>query len=136
MVADIEPYIFTEVANALRGKYGADGIYITGEYAPIPAKFPAVCFSEENNYLTHEHLDSAEEQRYRTLMYEVNIYSNKSVGRKKQAREILSIVNETMMKLNFIRTLTTQAPNASDGTIYRIVARYRAETDGEMIYRR
>lgn len=135
-MVDIESYVFTEIATMLREKYGKENIFITGEYVHAPSKFPAISIVQEDDYLTHEHLDSSADRTYRTLMFEVNVYTNKTVGKKSQAKEILGLINDKMYRMNFVRTITTQVPNAEDGTIFRIVGRYRAETDGETIYRR
>lgn len=47
----------------------------------------------------------------------------------------MALINEMMYSMNFTRIAMTPIPNLEDATIYRITARYRAETDGEYIYR-
>ena len=71
-----------------------------------------------------------------TLMYEINIYSNKTTGKKAQCRNIMKVVDDLMYRRNFIRTAMSPVPNLENATIYRIVARYQAETDGTNLYRR
>lgn len=85
--------------------------------------------------MTLQHLDTSESEKYSTVMYEVNVYSNKASGKKSEARAILKLIDGMMYDLNFTRIATTPVPNLEDSTIYRITARYRAETDGTTMYR-
>ena len=45
-------------------------------------------------------------------------------------------IDEKMFSMNFRRLAFTPVPNLEDATIYRIIARYSAATDGENFYRR
>lgn len=129
----IENELFTEIATSLRNKF--DGIYVTGEYVKAPAKFPHVSIVESDNYITTAHLDSADKEKYATVMYEVNVYSNKTSGKKTECKSIMAVIDEMMYGMNFKRIAMTPVPNLEDATIYRLTARYRAETDGTHIYR-
>ena len=73
---------------------------------------------------------------FSTLMYEVNVYSNKSVGKKAACREIITFIDSLMYSKNFRRISLSPVPNMENATIYRLVARYKAETDGTNLYRR
>lgn len=129
-----ESRIFTVLAEALRADYS--GIYVTGEYVPAPPRFPAVSIEMADDYTSTDHLSTSDKEIYSTVMFEVAVYSNLQTGRKKQAKQILSTIDELFYTMNFTRLSATPVPNLADNTIYRIVARYRAETDGELIYRR
>lgn len=129
-----ESKIFTILAEALRADY--EGIYVTGEYVPAPPRFPAVSIEMADDYISTDHLSTTNNEEYSTVMFEVTVYSNLETGRKKQAKQILSTIDELFYTMNFIRLSSTPVPNLADSTIYRIVARYRAETDGRVIYRR
>ena len=123
---NIEYDIFTAVATALRTAY--TGIYVTGEYVPAPPKFPAVSIVEADNRVL---------QRMRTLtienaasvMYEVNIYSNKVSGKKAEAKAIAETLDAKFAEIGFTRTMMNQVPNLNDASIYRIVCRYEAVVD-------
>lgn len=130
---DIESFIFSPIAQAVRAQFA--GAYVTGEYVKAPAKFPHVSIAESDNYMTARHLDSSNAEKYSTLMYEVNVYSNKTSGKKSECRAIMALIDRMMYDFNFTRLSMTPVPNLEDATIYRITARYRAETDGEKIYR-
>lgn len=131
---DIERQIYTLIADALRKQF--KGISVSGEYVNAPPKFPYVSIVEQDNHPTVSHLDSSNTERYATVMYEVNVYSDKAGSKKSVCREIMGAVDEMLYKRNFTRISLSPVPNMENGTIYRLVARYRAETDGNNIYRR
>lgn len=131
---DIEREVYTPIVETLRKRF--PGISVSGEYTNSPAKFPHVSIVEQDNYTTKERLDSSQKERYATVMYEVNVYSNKAGKKKTVCREIMGVIGEMLYKLNFTRTFMSPVPNLENGTIYRLVARYKAETDGENLYRR
>lgn len=129
---DVENEIYTRLVNAIRKKFGK--ISISGEYVSAPSHFPHISIIESDNYVSN--LDSSDKERYSTVVYEINIYSNKRVGKKSECKAIAQTIDEIMYTLNFKRRAMTPVPNLNDATIYRIVARYRAETDGKHFYRR
>ena len=69
-------------------------------------------------------------------MYEVNVYSDKAGGKKSVCRKIMRFVDDLMCAKNFRRISLSPVPNLENATIYRLVARYKAETDGTTLYRR
>lgn len=131
---DVEAQIYTTLATALRTAHS--GVSVSGEYVKEPSKFPFVSVVESDNYVSENHLDSAHAERFATLMYEVNVYSNKGVSKKSECKAIMATVDDVMHKLNFIRLSLAPVPNMDNASIYRMTARYRAETDGTNIYRR
>ena len=70
------------------------------------------------------------------LMYEVNVYSNKT-GKKSECKSIFKMIDEEFASMGFTRILKEPIPNIEDATIYRMVGRYTAvvSTD-KVIYRR
>lgn len=131
---DIEKMVYTPIAEALREHF--KGIEVSGAYVNAPAKFPYVSIVEQDNYMSVNRLDSSDSEKFATVMYEVNVYSNKSASKRAVCREIMGVIDEMLYKRNFIRLSMSPVPNMENGTIYRLVARYRAETDGGTIYRR
>ena len=79
-------------------------------------------------------LDNSGEERFATIMFQVDVYSNKASGKKSQCKEIMNVVDTMLFALNFTRLSLTPIPMANDG-YYRLSARYRAETDGTNLYR-
>jgi len=129
---DVKNIIYTPIAQAVREQFQAD---VKSDYVRIPTKFPHVSIIESDNYITLSHRDTGDAEKYSTVMYEVSVYSNKSGEKEVECRSIMSFIDSMMYQRNFTRLSMTPVPNYEDATIYRLVARYRAETDGENIYR-
>lgn len=66
------------------------------------------------------------------LMYEVNVYSNKTSGKKAEAKAIAATADEAFASLGFTRTMSSQVPNLNDASIYRITCRYQAVVDKDL----
>lgn len=132
---DVESEIFNAVAAVLRSDF--PGIFVAGEYVRDVAKLPAVFIEEADNATLVNTLSSSGSENHASLMYEVNVFSNKSAGRKLEARSIMAKVDEKFQSLGFARTSMLSIPNFEDLTIYRITARYTANIDkNKTIYRR
>lgn len=125
---DIENDVFDTVAKALREAHA--GIFVTGEYALTPPKLPAVSIVEADNRIL-ERMRTLNIENAASVMYEVNIYSNKASGKKSEAKAIASTVDNTFASIGFTRTMRNQVPNLNDATIYRIVCRYEATVDSD-----
>lgn len=129
---DLENDIYDYVAKALRVAH--NGIDVKSEYIDTPAKFPHVSIVEaDNRVLQRMRTDNLENAA--SVMYEVNIYSNKAGTRKSEAKEIANTADSVFTEIGFTRTFREQVPNLKDATIYRIVCRYEAVIDKNfMIY--
>ena len=121
---DVEKEIFNIVARAIRDVY--PDIYISGEYVKSPSTFPAVSLVEMDNsaYVRTQSSDNVE--NHAELMYEVNVYSNKTSGKKSECKEIATLIDNELAALGFSRTMLQPSPNMDDATIYRMTGRYRA----------
>ena len=119
---DIENDVFNAVATALRDEY--TGITVVGEYVETPARFPAVTLVEADNRVARSWRTCEKMENAVNVMYELNVYSNKSSGKKAEAKKIASTADEVMASLGFMRDFREQVPNLKDSTIYRIVCRY------------
>lgn len=130
---DIEAAVYSPIAKAIRAQFpGSD---VQSEYVKKPAKLPHITIIETDNYMSLNRRDTSDTERYSTVMYEVNVYSNKSTGKKTECRQIMGLIDHMMYARNFTRLSMTPVPNLEDATIYRITARYRAETDGTKLFR-
>jgi hypothetical protein len=58
-------------------------------------------------------------------MYEINVYTNDSQGKKTKAKSIANVIDGQMSLMHFTRKFRSQTPNV-DRTIYRITMRYSA----------
>lgn len=129
---DCENEVYTCIARVLRDKF--PGINIAGEYVNAPSSFPHVSITQNDNSVVSEQMTGSAEMAQ--VMFEINIYSNKADGRKTECKAIAKVIDDVMFRMNFKRMALTPIPNMEDATIYRIVARYRAMTDGKYFYRR
>ena len=134
MTANLIAKIFDPIATALRQQF--DGIYVTGEYVDAPPRFPAVSIILADDYIDTDTMSTNPNEEYSIIMLEVEVYTNKEGYKQTQARNILASINAILYDLNFTRLSTTPVPNLANQSIYRLVARYRAETDGTTLYRR
>lgn len=129
---DIESSIFSPIYTALKDQY--DGIYVTSEPAPIPSKPLAVSIVQMDNYSSIGKQDNTLIEKYAVIMFQVDVYCNYKTGKKSKCKEVLAMVDDMMFKKNFMRISLTPIPMEDNG-YYRLTARYRAETDGQTMYR-
>ena len=132
---DIENEIFNTVSTVVRTEY--PDIFMTGEYVKSPPSFPCVSLIEIDNQSYRKTRDTASNENHAQIVYETNVYSNKTSGKKAECKTIISLIDSELEKLGFTRTLLNTIPNEDDATIYRMVARYRAiVSKNNTIYRR
>ena len=132
---DIENEIFTIVANAVRNVY--PDIYIVGEYVKAPSKFPCVSLIEMDNSAYDKTQTSDNLENHANVMYELDVYSNKTSGKKSECKVIASLVDKEMSALGFSRTMLQPIPNVDDATIYRMKGRYMGVvSENKTIFRR
>lgn len=132
---DIENAVFNAVVTKVREQY--PDIYMVGEYVKSPSSFPAVSLVEMDNAIRTDTIDSGSNENHANVMYEVNVYSNKTTGKKSECKSIIALIDEEMLLLGFVRATLTPVPNMNDSTIYRMVGRYRATASSNYeIYRR
>lgn len=131
---DIENEVFTKIASELRSQF--TGINVYGEDVRSPSQFPCVSVVEADNYTVKSTQDSGSNENHAKLMYEVNVYSNKTSGKKTECKEILSVIDDILLGLGFTRTMKNPV-SMDDATIYRMVTRYTAiVSTNQTIYRR
>lgn len=132
---DVESEVFNAVATDVRAKY--PDIYMVGEYVKTPPRFPCASLVEMDNQSYQRTEDSGSSENHVSVMYEVNIYSNKTVGKKAECKAIATLIDERMLALGFARTMLQPIPNLDDATVYRMVGRYSAViSKNKAIYRR
>ena len=121
---DIENEVFDRVASRVREQF--PNIFLTGEYVKSPSSFPAVSLVEMDNSVRESTADSGSNENHANVMYEVNVYSNKTTGKKSECKTIIALIDTEMTAMGFARSTLTPVQNEYDSTIYRIVGRYRA----------
>lgn len=132
---DVENEIFSKVAAAVRAAFPS--VFMSGEYIRTPPKFPFVSLVEMSNTAYDRTQSSAGLENHASLMYEVNVYSNKTSGKKSECKAIAALIDNEMAALGFSRTMLQPIPNMDDATIYRMTGRYTAVISKEKkLYRR
>ena len=127
--------IFTAVAVMVREVH--PGIMVTGEYTRQPSKFPTLTLDETQNVMIDRLEDSSKEERFSGLTYRLQVFSNKTSGKKAEAREIFATADEMMRGMGFRRMTYTTTPEIYDSTVYSITATYEAVVDENgVIYKR
>jgi len=131
---DVETQIFDKVYNAVIAVYpNAD---VVSETVLAPSAFPCVSLEEADNYSTRNTRDSGSNENHVDVMYELNVYTNKTVGKKAECKAIFALVDNTLLSLGFTRTSKTPV-SMDDSTKYRLTGRYIATVSkNEIIYRR
>lgn len=132
---DIEREVFSIIAKALREKY--PNVSVVGEYVKSPSKFPCVSIIESDNSVYNRTQTNGSLENHAEVMYEVNIYSNKSSGKKSECKGIASLIDNKFATLGFSRIMLQPVPNMDDATIYRMVGRYEGVVSKDkIVYRR
>lgn len=131
---DVENQVFDKVFNAVSAKFpNAD---ITGETVLKPEKFPSVSVELADSYVRTSGIDSGEIENYSNVMFEVNVFSNKSEGKKSEAKAIFDVVDNAFALMGFTRQ-SMSPMNMNTSTVYRIVGRYVGTVGRDLkIYRR
>lgn len=131
---DFENEIYTRVVGRVQALHS--DVEFSGIDERLPSKFPFVSLVEADNTTRTDTIDSGSFENHVNVMYEVNVYSNKSGGRKSECRAILATIDEAFVRMGFARTMRNPV-SMDDATIYRMVARYTAAIDKNgKIYRR
>lgn len=132
---DVQNEIFTAVAKAVRLAH--NGAAVFGEYTRAPSKFPAVTLDEVENVSVDYLIDSSDEEKYAGLSYRLQVFSNKTGGKKAEARSLFATADNVLLSLGFRRVTYTTIPEIYDSTIYSITATYEATVDvNGIIYKR
>lgn len=132
---DVENEIFSKVAESVKAVYPT--VFMSGEYVRTPSKFPFVSLIEMSNTAYDRTQSSAGLENHASLMYEVNVYSNKTSGKKSECKAIAALIDEALATLGFSRTMLQPIPNMDDATIYRMTGRYTAViSKDKKLYRR
>ena len=130
-IIDLENDIYDYVAKRIRAAH--TGAYVVGEYVETPAKFPAVTLVEADNRVLTRMRTSDDIENGVSVMWDMNIYSNKTAGKKAEAKAIANTADAVFAEIGFTRTFREQVPNLNNATIYRIVCRYEAVIDKDFV---
>ena len=132
---NVENEIFNIVAKAVRTAF--PGAYVVGEYVKSPSRFPCISIEEISNSAYDRTQTNGSLENHADVTYEINIYSNKTSGKKSECKAIASLIDNEFATLGFSRSMLQPIPNIDDATIYRMLGRYRAVVSKEKkVFRR
>ena len=132
---DAERLIFAAVEKVVRAAY--PDAFVTGEYVNAPAAFPCVSLVEIGNAVYRKTSTGTRAENHAAVAYEINVYSNRSTGKKSECRAIMALADGKLPALAFTRTMLEPIPNIQHAAIYRLLGRYRAVIGRDYtIYRR
>lgn len=109
---------------------------VDGTYQPVPSGFPHVSIYQNDSYTPNEYLDSATYAKFEAVMFEVQVYSNKTGTKKQECKRLMDIIDTVMQEMNMRRSSLVPVPNLNDASIYRLTARYEGLIDADGFYRR
>ena len=131
---DIENDVFNAVATSLRSTYS--GIFVSGEKVAAPASYPFVSIVEADNFAYVNGEDSSVGENYANVMYEVEVITKKTSGKKSACKAIFSTLDANFISMGFNRVMRTPIP-MDDAMTYKLVGRYSAVVSADKtIYRR
>lgn len=136
---DVENELFGEISEKVYEKFAEKypDLFMTSEYVISPASFPCVSLIEMDNAVLRATQTTEGRENHATVMYELNVYSNKKDGKKNECKEIVAYIDELLMSYNFTRIMLEPIPNQNEANIYRMLGRYRAViSKNKTIFRR
>ena len=129
---DKENEIYTRIRNAVLAKF--ENANISSRYIPMPASFPHVSCVQIDSFEPAELIDSSESQKYVSIAYQIDVYSNNKTKSKSECKDIIAVIDDTLRRMNFHRETLVPVQNINDASIYRITARYKVIADESNFY--
>ena len=130
---DKENEVYTAIRTAILEKFPkAD---VSSMYIRSPAGFPHISVVQTDSYEPKALVDSSLEEKYTTLAFQIDVYSDNETQKKTECKKIMQIVDETLRAKNFRREAMTAVPNIADDTIYRLTAKYIVTASSDYFYR-
>ena len=120
---DFEVNIFDRVYRSVSHLF-AKGKFVSA-YIPDPTAFPCGSLVELTNNTVRKRQSSTPIENYARVMYQLDVYALS----KKEARSLLSAVDDVMIGIGFDKAGGTFEDNASNVDVFRYSARYEAEID-------
>lgn len=119
---DVFNEVFSAVASEVRSAH--PGTHTVGEHTRKPSQFPCVTMDETLNVTVGDLVDSSHEEDFAGVEYRLQVFSNKTGGKRAEARAIFATADAQMQKMGFRRISYSTTPELYDSTIYSIIATY------------
>lgn len=117
---DYSNEIFNLISKELKNQF--DTIKVIGENISIPTEFPTVTVDEVSNIPTSK--DSGTMNKLALVRYRVQVFSNKTKGKRAECRQIFKVVDEIMQGINLTCKSYSPLPDVYNSQIYQITASY------------
>jgi hypothetical protein len=89
-----------------------------------------VSFYEVSSVVDESRQTAQNIENYSIVDYQLDAYSNKTSGKKTEAKSIVEFADEFLRSnYNMVRTVMNPVENYEDATIFRYTARYRVVID-------
>lgn len=124
---EIQREIFTAAATEVLTAYPA--CRITNAFVYAPAQFPCVAIVLSDDGTNASMRDSSKKDNYRDITLTVDVYTNKTDGKKTEAEAIMQIIIDTLYPLNFNMVTCKPMSNINNAQNYRITATFTATVD-------
>lgn len=119
---DHESDVFTEVATALRA--AVSGLVCLPEAPDTIAKYPCLILQQMDLSEFPAGRDLGNNMNFVQSMFQADVHSNLTSGRKAQCKKILSLLSDEMHDLGYVLiTMVPETPPQREGTT-RYTARY------------
>lgn len=132
---DIESQIIDDLYNKIITVFPAVTVGTIAD--PTQITFPYVNIIVSDSAPTYRFVNSSRVEKYRDITIEIEVYTNAILGRKAQAKGIMSLVDSELLAMGAVGTalnpldLTNPVDNSA---VFRLFARYRATVDSDGIF--
>ena len=124
---ELQKEIFTAVATAVLDQYST--CRITNAFIYAPSAFPCVAIVLSDDGTNYQMRDSSNADNFRDITVTVDVYSNKTNGKKTEAESIMQIVIDKLFSLNFHMVSCKPFSELNNAQNYRITATFVATAD-------
>lgn len=119
--------IFTKVADAILAEHPT--CRITNAFVYAPPEYPCAAIVLSDDGTREDTRDSSKQDKFRNMTVVVDVFSNKTNGKKTEAEAIMQIVIDTLFSLNFNMVSCKPNSNINNATNYKITATFIATID-------
>ena len=129
---DKENEVFTRIRSAVLAEY--PNASVDSSYQRDPATFPHVAFYMMDIFTPNDAMCSSLHPAYVSMMFEARVFTNKTSGKKEEAKKIMRVIIDAMAEMNFRLIANTPVQNLNDSSIYRQTARFEGNADADNFY--
>ena len=108
----------------------------SSDYVNAPPEFPFITIVQTNTITYANTQDDLLEEHTAQLTYDVEVYSNRTDGKKAECRAITNEIDKYMHRMNFTRESSGFVPNLANNSIARLVSIYSVLASNTHFYRR